>query len=255
MPILDHTELPAYKPTLPPPVITPGQVLKSLNNIKTKKATHPSDIPSKIVKEFAVELTEPLSHIVNVCLQTGIFPDVWKQSSVTPIPKVPKAKTLDKLRPISLTKLFGKIFEKFLADWTLEDFSPHIDLKQYGNMPKSSTTHYLVDLVDTVLKGIDKPGCYGSLCAIDFTKAFDRINHNVAIRKLIEIGVRKSIIPIICDFLTNRTQTVKIQGKSSSPLLVWGGVPQGTNFGPIFFLLLLMILPSKPHYVGNTLMI
>ena len=57
----------------------------------------------------------------------------------------------------------------------------------------------------------------------------------MAIRKLIDIGVRKSIIPVICDFLTNRTQTVKIQGRSSSPLLVWGGVPQGTNFGPIIF--------------------
>ena len=102
-------------------------------------------------------------------------------------------------------------------------------------MPDSSTTHYLVDLVDTILRGIDQPGHNASLCAIDFTKAFDRINHNVTIRKLIDIGVRKSIIPVICDFLTNRTQTVKIQGRSSSPLLVWGGVPQGTNFGPIIF--------------------
>ena len=235
MPILDFRTLPAYKPTLPAPIITHGQVFKSLKSIKTNKATHPSDIPSKIVKEFAFELTEPVTHIFNVCLQHGIFPSVWKTSSVTPIPKVPNAKTLDKLRPISLTKLFGKIFEKFLADWTLEDFSPHIDCKQFGNMPASSTTHYLVDLVDTVLKGIDQPGHYASLCAIDFTKAFDRINHNVAITKLIDIGVRKSIIPVICDFLTNRTQTVKIQGKSSAPLLVWGGVPQGTNFGPIIF--------------------
>ena len=235
MPVLDLRELPAYKPTLPAPIITPGQVYKSLSNIKTSKATHPSDIPSKIVKEFAFELTEPVCHIFNVCLQEGIFPNAWKCSSVTPIPKVPNAKTLDKLRPISLTKLFGKIFEKFLADWTLEDFSPHIDNKQFGNMPDSSTTHYLVDLVDTILRGIDQPGHYASLCAIDFTKAFDRINHNVAIRKLIDIGVRKSIIPVICDFLTNRTQTVKIQGRSSSPLLVWGGVPQGTNFGPIIF--------------------
>ena len=86
-----------------------------------------------------------------------------------------------------------------------------------------------------MLSGIDKPGHYASLWAIDFTKAFDRINHNVAIKKLIDVGVRPSIIPIICDFLANRTQTVRIHGKMSTPQLVWGGVPQGTNFGPIIF--------------------
>ncbi len=235
MPKLDLATLPAYQPTCPAPEITPGQVNKSLNSIKTHKATHPSDIPTKIIKEFAFELTLPLTHIFNSCLQNGIFPTVWKTSAVTPIPKVPNAKSLDKLRPISLTKIFGKIFEKFLADWVLEDFYPNIDIKQYGNMPNSSTTHYLVDLVDTVLKGIDQVGHYATLCTVDFTKAFDRINHNVAITKLIDVGVRRNIIPVITDFLTNRTQTVRIQGKSSTALHVWGGVPQGTNFGPIIF--------------------
>ena len=235
MPCLNLSSLPAFRPTPPPPLISPGEVRKSLNKINTTKATHPSDIPPKIIKEFALELTEPLTHIFNVSLREGVFPAIWKQSAITPIPKVQSAKTLDKLRPISLTKLFGRIFEKFLADWTLEDFSPHIDIKQYGNIPDSSTTHYLVDLVDEVLRGIDKSGQYASLCAIDFTKAFDRINHNVAVKKLIDIGVRQTIIPVICSFLTNRTQAVCIQGRSSSPLLVWGGVPQGTNFGPIIF--------------------
>ena len=147
------------------------------------------------------------------------------------------AKTLDKLRPTSLSKLFGRIFEKFLADWTLEDFLPHIDIKKYGHIPDkfSSTTHYLVDLVNEVLRGVDRPGHYASLCAIDFAKAFDRINHNVAVKKLIDIGVRSEIIPVICSFLTNRTQTVKYLGNCSPPLQVWGDVPQGTNFGPIIF--------------------
>ena len=53
MPVLNLKELPAYKPTLLASIITPDQVYKSVRNIKTSKATHPSDIPSKIVKEFA----------------------------------------------------------------------------------------------------------------------------------------------------------------------------------------------------------
>ena len=57
------------------------------------------------MKEFAFELTEPVCHIFNVCLQEGIFPNAWKCSSVTPISKVTNAKTL---RPISLTEFFVK---------------------------------------------------------------------------------------------------------------------------------------------------
>ena len=232
MPCLNLSCLPAFRPTLPPPLVSPGEVRRSLNKINTSKATHQSDIPSKIIKEFSFDLTEP---ITDASLQEGVFPAIWKTSTITPIPKVQSAKTLDKLRPISLTKFFGSIFEKFLADWTLEDFSPHIDIKQYGNIPDSSTMHYLVDLVNEVLRGVDRPGHYASLCAIDFAKAFDLINHNVAVKKLIDIGVRSEIVPVICSFVTNRTQTVKYLGNCSPPLQVWGGVAQGTNFGSIIF--------------------
>ena len=203
--------------------------------LKSSRSTHPADIPPRVTKEFALELTEPLTHIFNCCLNQGIFPAVWKTSSVSLIPKTPNAKSLDQLRPISLTRLNGKIFESFLAEWTMVDFYPHIDEQQYGNVKDSSTTHYLVDVVDTVLKGIDEAGHYATLCAIDFTKAFDRINHNIAVQKLIDIGIRPSIIPVISSFLCNRTQSVRIKGRSSACQSISGGVPQGTKFGPTIF--------------------
>ena len=87
MPVLDLRELPAYKPTLPAPIITPGKVYKSLSNMKTSKATHPSDIPSKIVKEFAFELTEPVCHIFNVCLQEGYSRMLGNVPLSRPFPK------------------------------------------------------------------------------------------------------------------------------------------------------------------------
>ena len=89
-----------------------------------------------------------------------------------------------------------------------------------------------------VLEGLDKPGHYAYLSTIDFTKAFDRVNHNIVVKKLIELGVRRSIIPIICSFLTGRTQTTKIGKHTSPPLSTTCGVPQGTKLGPILFLIL-----------------
>ncbi len=54
------------------------------------------------------------------------------------------------------------------------------------------------------------------LAAIDFTKAFDLVNHNNIIKKLINLGVRRSIIPIVCSFLSNRSQNTKLVNHTSS---------------------------------------
>ena len=116
--------LPALRSTISPPLISPGEVRKRLNKINTTKATHQSDIPSKIIKEFSFVMTKPLTLVFNVSLQEGLFPAIWKQSAITP--KVQSAKTLAKLRLISLTKLFGRIFEKTIGGLDLGGlFSPY----------------------------------------------------------------------------------------------------------------------------------
>jgi hypothetical protein len=73
---------------------------------------------------------------------------------------------------------------------------------------------------------------------VDFTKAFDRVNHNIVINKLIQLGVRRSIIPTVCSFLTDRTQNTKLHGVVSTTRDISCGVPQGTKLGPILFLVL-----------------
>ena len=191
-----------------------------------------------LIKEFAIELTEPLTHIFNKCIHDGIFPQSWKTAAITPIPKEKTVNSLDQLRPISLTPIFARVFESFIAKWIVDDIAEHIDKKQFGNVKGSSTVHYLVDLLRFVLEGLDKPGHYAYLATIDFTKAFDRVNHNIVVKRLIELGVRRSIIPIICSFLTGRTQTTTIGKHISPPLSTSCGVPQGTKLGPILFLIL-----------------
>ena len=238
LPPLDFSSLPTYLPAEKPPIIYHGQVHAALRKIKVSKSGHPNDLPAKLIKEFAIELTEPLAHIFNKCIHDGIFPVVWKTAAITPIPKEKTVNSLDQLRPIALTPIFARVFESFIAKWIVDDIAEHIDKKQFGNVKGSSTVHYLVDLLRFVLEGLDKPGHYAYLSTIDFTKAFDRVNHNIVVKKLIELGVRRSIIPIICSFLTGRTQTTKIGKHTSPPLSTTCGVPQGTKLGPILFLIL-----------------
>eukprot|EP00057_Strongylocentrotus_purpuratus_P023760 XP_011678234.1 PREDICTED: uncharacterized protein LOC105444976 [Strongylocentrotus purpuratus] len=155
----------------------------------------------------------------------GCFPDIWKHASISAIPKTNPVTSYDQLRPISITPTLARIFEGFLADWIMSSIRPFVDHRQFGNLRGSSVTHYLVSLLDTIHRGLDKGGTLANLCVVDFSKAFDHVNHTIVMNKLIDLGVDHSIIPTICSFLSNRAQTVRYHGKSSQQKAITCGVP------------------------------
>ena len=238
IPALDHARLPAYLPShSPPPTITPEEVYKKLNKIKIGKSEGPDCFPPRLIKDFAYELCFPLTNIFNCSMREGIVPDIWKMSYIVPIPKS-NPPTLNNLRPISLTCVFAKIFEDFVVDWILEDIRILNDKHQFGSLKGSSTTHYLVKLLDDIQKAVDFPKHSAALITTDFSKAFDRIDHHILIEKFIHLGVRTSILPWICSLLSSRSQAVRYNGTLSNWETVKAGVPQGTKIGLIAFLVM-----------------
>ena len=69
-------------------------------------------------------------------------------AGITHVPKEPSVTSYDQLRPISLTPIFARVFESFLAQWIVHDISALIDTKQFGNLKGCSTVHYLVDMLN-----------------------------------------------------------------------------------------------------------
>jgi len=151
---------------------------------------------------------------------------------------VPKTKppSVKELRPISLTSLLGKVAESFISQWVLSDIKSEIDPQQFGCLKGRSTTHCLLDLTNDLFKASDRPGTLSSLVSTDYSKAFDRVSHTLAIRRLIELGLRPSLVKWISDFLTNRQQMVRYHGALSESVSVTCGLPQGTILGPIIFI-------------------
>ena len=84
---------------------------------------------------------------------------------------------------------------------------------------------------------------------LDFSKAFDRINLDILVQKLIAIGARPSLIKWISNILSERTQRAKTGDSFSDWAHTHAGVPQGTKLGPILFLIWSTTLHVPPHSI------
>ena len=204
-----------------------------------KKSLGPNDFPKRILQEFTVELALPFCDIINCALKSGTFPDAFKISEIIPIPKENPPGALKDLRPISKTPIGGKILEKIIMSELDKDLKPTFnDPTQYGNKKGSSTTHYLIKLTDVAYKSNDI-GKATTAITIDYSKAFDLVDHTILVNKLIEIGVRGKVINLIISFLSNRKHYTKINGIKSEVSFTTCGVPQGTISGPKLFTILI----------------
>ena len=213
-----------------------------------KKSLGPGDFPQKFLQKFAPEFATPFCDILNCSLQSNVFPEAYKKAEIIPIPKTNPPRSLSDLRPISKTPVGGKIIEKVIVSELEKDIKGKLDNSQYGNCRGSSTTHYLIKLTDQAFKSTAQ-GNATTAITIDYSKAFDFVDHNVLIEKLVQLGVRSSIIKLLISFLSGRSHNTHIFGKKSDFLSITCGVPQGTVAGPKLFVIL--INGDKCDFVTN----
>ena len=130
--------------------------------------------------------------------------------------------------------------EQFVITWLLQYVGDQLDWGQCGGMKGSSISHYLIDFVNFILYNQDLNIPHAVIAVmIDFAKAFNRINHNIIITILSDMGVPGWVLKIIIGFLAERELEVKYKGVSSKRKLMPGGGPQGTRLGLFLFLILI----------------
>ena len=223
-----YTQIPTAPST--PFTISVEEVELNLTKIKISKAAGPDGIQAWMLRDLAPLLAKPIAAIYNSSIREGHVPGQWKHAYICPLPKKNPPKIIEKdIRPISLTPLLAKELERFVAKWIREQTTSD-DPLQFGNRQKVSTTHMLVELIHTWAKALDE-GKRVQTVYLDFTKAFDKINHTILMSKYEKDGIDPALLKWLASFLSERQQCVKIDHHISSILTINGAVPQGAILG------------------------
>ena len=169
---------------------------------------------------------------MNKITQSAKYTRQWLIEYRAAIPKVYPPVTESDLRLISCTAFLSKVYEAFLRDWLMPIISPFLDPANYGGLKGTSTSLYLINLLNFVHSNLDKPDPHAVLLAqLDLAKAFNRVSHMHVVQDLFDMHVPGWLLNILISFLTNRNMTLKFNGLESSRHFLPGSAPQGVFLG------------------------
>ena len=225
--------------------VTVETVQEILKNFDVTKSPGIDNISGLFLRDGAEVLSSPIAQLCNLSISTSSFPDGCKTAKLLPLYKKGCKTDPQNYRPISLLPLISKIIEKIIHNQTQSFLDENNILFNFqsGFRKRFSTDTCLGFLNDKISKGFDS-GLYTGMILIDLQKAFDTINHEILLEKMIYIGFSEQVINWFRSYLSNRTFKVKVGKTLSDAGILTCGVPQGSILGPLLFLLYINDMPQ-----------
>ena len=177
---------------------------------------------------------------------------MWKIAKVTPLSKNSwEPFTGPNSRPISILPVLSKLLEGIIfkqIQQYLAENNINSDL-QHAYKASYSTSTALTCLTDEWFKQIDMKSVVG-VVLLDFSAAFDIIDHELLLMKLSAYGFKDSAIELLKGYLVNRQQCVKFNGSLSNIETLQCGVPQGSCLGPLLYSIFVNDMPYVLENAG-----
>jgi hypothetical protein len=219
-------------------LVTDSQVVECVMQMRGESAPECDDFSPKILKDHLQIPIQPLKHLINLSLSTGIFPDKFKVPKVIPLHKTRIKSDKNNYRPISLLSILVKVLEKFVK-LQLQSYLElnHILSDRYFGFRRGTGTSdalfainkTIIDFVNTHEKIL--------LIFIDLAKAFDSIDSNILFSKLNYVGIRGIELVWFKRYLSSRSQVVSLNNVLSDERNVDYGIIQRSTLGPLLFLI------------------
>ena len=216
---------------------TENEISKIIGSLKDS-ASGWDDLKSSMIKHVKDSITVPLVHICNRSFVTGIFPSELKIANVVPIYKSGDEMVFSNYRPVSVLPVFSKLLERLVYNRLISHINDNKLLYEYQfGFQKGKSTHLaIMMLADKITEALDQGDSVVGVF-LDFSKAFDTVDHNILLQKMDKYGICGVELPWFEDYLSNRMQYVTYNNHKSLHEKVNCGVPQGSILGPILFLL------------------
>ena len=195
-------------------------------------------LPASCIEMCLDEIVLTVTEVVNDSLAKGVVPSAFKHAIVKPLLKKANLdpENLKNYRPVSNLPFFSKVLERVVLHQLLEHLAANGLLEPFQSAYRKghSTETALLHVVNDLLQAADI-GHVSILSLLDFSAAFDTIDHSIMCTKLEDFGCVGLVGKWFESYLTGRTQCVVIDDKCSKTTKLDYGVPQGSVLGPVLF--------------------
>lgn len=168
-----------------PVSVSAEDVRRTLLRINTRKAAGPDNIPGRVLRDCAYELAGVLTDIFNTSLSQAVVPVCLKTSTIIPIPKSSAVMCRNDYRPVALTPIIMKCFERLVMAHMKETIDINVDPHQYPYRENRSASDAVSSVIHSALTHLENRDSYVRMIFLDFSSAFNMIVPQTLVNKLL----------------------------------------------------------------------